>query len=405
MKKSIIMSAILCATLVSQAQWIRSNYQEAYRIWGMAVNDTNLYAAIWTRGIYRSNDDGQTWTMKSNGLTHTSVKCLESTNTHVYVAGWGVSRSGDYGENWADVNNGLLSLYTYSLAHTDDYIYVGSLGGYVYYSANNGDLWNAIPISNTDKGINKMVVLDTMLFAGTDGGGIFRTGNNGAHWEPVNNGLAGLTVYNLEMSGNKLYASTYWEGLYCSADHGETWVSIANNLPLAPDTYVLSIVIDGSTLFAGLSRQGVYVTQDQGITWYNISEGIGNQTINALEVSGNYLVAGTEATGIWYRPLADIYNYLEVQLKETDSGFSLGQNYPNPAKSLTTITFSVPYRTNVNMRLYDQSGALLATMADEYYSQGSHQAYFDAGKLPDGVYYYQLKAGPFISTRKLVLIK
>jgi hypothetical protein len=392
---------------IVNAQWIQSNAPNNYWIWGMSAEDTSCYAAVWTQGIYRSDNYGLTWTPKNNGINNLQIKRIEITDSCVYSAGWSVNRSNNQGENWTEVNNGLLSLYTYSLAHSDTYVYVGSLGGYVYYSSDNGDMWNPVPIPGIDSysSIVDMVVIDTMLFAGTENSGIYRTKDNGANWEPVSNGLTDLRILSLEASGTTLYTGTYFDKFFISTDYGENWINSTGNLPLTPGNTISAIALDGSVIFVGLRRGGVYISQDHGASWQIINEGLTNNNIMSLVVSGSNLIAGTEGYGIWYRSLSDIYNYLNIPAGDVSPGFSLSQNYPNPANTGTMICFNLPYRMHATLEIYNQSGNIAALLADGVLAAGPNKAFFDGSLLPNGVYYCRLTAGPFCQTMKIVLAK
>jgi FlgD Ig-like domain len=89
---------------------------------------------------------------------------------------------------------------------------------------------------------------------------------------------------------------------------------------------------------------------------------------------------------------------------------SLSQNYPNPFNPQTTIAFSVKERGRVRLAVYDVSGALVRTLANEDFAAGLHTATWDgrndAGQpVASGVYFYKLIAGDFSHTRKMVLLK
>lgn len=83
----------------------------------------------------------------------------------------------------------------------------------------------------------------------------------------------------------------------------------------------------------------------------------------------------------------------------------LEQNYPNPFNSTTTISFSLPRTMHVTLRVYDLTGREVGTLVDSNEEVGEHQIQFDANTLPSGVYFYQLRAGQFSETRKLLLIR
>ncbi len=84
---------------------------------------------------------------------------------------------------------------------------------------------------------------------------------------------------------------------------------------------------------------------------------------------------------------------------------SLEQNFPNPFNPSTTIGFSIPQSVFVTLRIYDVPGRLVATLAHEMFSAGSHSVVWEPNNLPGGVYFYRLDAGSFSQTRGLVLIK
>ena len=85
--------------------------------------------------------------------------------------------------------------------------------------------------------------------------------------------------------------------------------------------------------------------------------------------------------------------------------FVLGQNYPNPFNPLTTIKYGLPKDTKVQLLVYDVGGRLVAVVVDTLPARGYHEARFDGTNLASGVYFYTLKAGTFVDTKKFLLLK
>jgi|GEM_PF-6825151 len=90
--------------------------------------------------------------------------------------------------------------------------------------------------------------------------------------------------------------------------------------------------------------------------------------------------------------------------------FSLNQNYPNPFNPSTTITYSLSRSEMVNLEVYNTSGQKVQTLISVRKPAGNHSVKWDgnnnAGEpVASGVYYYQLKAGTFSATRKLLLLR
>jgi hypothetical protein len=78
---------------------------------------------------------------------------------------------------------------------------------------------------------------------------------------------------------------------------------------------------------------------------------------------------------------------------------------PNPFNPTATITYALPDRLPVTIRVYDAQGKLVSTLVDAEEVAGEHKAVFNAAGLASGVYYYRINAGPFTETRKVTLLK
>jgi|GEM_PF-3660246 len=90
--------------------------------------------------------------------------------------------------------------------------------------------------------------------------------------------------------------------------------------------------------------------------------------------------------------------------------FELNQNYPNPFNPSTKIKYFIPsennkYLNNVELKVYDLLGNIIAILVDKQQSPGSYEVEFIAGNLSSGVYFYILKVDQITQYRKMVLIK
>jgi hypothetical protein len=84
---------------------------------------------------------------------------------------------------------------------------------------------------------------------------------------------------------------------------------------------------------------------------------------------------------------------------------SLDQNYPNPFNSNTTIGWQLARSSRATLKIFDLVGREVAIPVNEQRPAGKYETEFNAATLPKGVYFYQMKAGEFIQTRKMVLMK
>ncbi|MCW8996897.1 MAG: T9SS type A sorting domain-containing protein [Psychromonas sp.] len=85
--------------------------------------------------------------------------------------------------------------------------------------------------------------------------------------------------------------------------------------------------------------------------------------------------------------------------------FNLSQNYPNPFNPTTTITYSIPKESQVNLKIYDVMGREVAVLVNGKQQAGAYEVKFDAASLASGTYFYKLTAGDFISVKKMALLK
>jgi hypothetical protein len=85
--------------------------------------------------------------------------------------------------------------------------------------------------------------------------------------------------------------------------------------------------------------------------------------------------------------------------------YYLFQNYPNPFNPSTKIKYSIPQSSQVVIKIFDVLGNEIVILVNEEKSVGNYTVEFNAASLPSGVYFYQLKAGDYIETKKMVLLK
>ncbi len=95
--------------------------------------------------------------------------------------------------------------------------------------------------------------------------------------------------------------------------------------------------------------------------------------------------------------------------------FYLHQNYPNPFNPVTKIKFTIPQADSplpgvtrgglITLKVYDILGRKITTLVNEAKQPGTYEIEFNAEGLPSGVYYYQLKSGSFIETKKMIILK
>jgi hypothetical protein len=135
---------------------------------------------------------------------------------------------------------------------------------------------------------------------------------------------------------------------------------------------------------------------------YMMSLDFGTGSFNSNRMPWPTYRQNVERTGIAPQPVPLGVNDKNVILP---AEFALFQNYPNPFNPNTTISFSLPQKEKVILKVFDILGRDIATLADEQLDPGIHHRKFSSIRINSGIYYYTLRAGNISQTKKMLLIK
>ncbi|MHB8580205.1 MAG: T9SS type A sorting domain-containing protein [Ignavibacteriaceae bacterium] len=89
----------------------------------------------------------------------------------------------------------------------------------------------------------------------------------------------------------------------------------------------------------------------------------------------------------------------------TPNTFKLYQNYPNPFNPTTILKYSIPKSSIVTIKVYDLIGREVAVLVNEEKPAGDYSITFNASNLASGIYFYNMQAGSFEKTQKMILLK
>ena len=140
-----------------------------------------------------------------------------------------------------------------------------------------------------------------------------------------------------------------------------------------------------------------------GFIYHNITAGLSNHYsfIDSNLKPGSYLyrlkIIDTE--GLFE------YSYtLKIDIN-MPLKFNLAQNYPNPFNPVTVIQFELPEKELVFLKIFDVLGVEVVTLINEEREAGVHEVTFNASSYSGGVFFYTLRAGNFVKTNKMFLLK
>jgi hypothetical protein len=130
---------------------------------------------------------------------------------------------------------------------------------------------------------------------------------------------------------------------------------------------------------------------------------------------GYWFNGGLDEIRIYNRPLStsevnDLYNQVTsienpAYKDEFPAKFDLFQNYPNPFNPSTIIILQIHELSFVTLKVYDVLGNEVVTLVNEEKPAGKYEVEFNGSELTSGIYFYQMKTGSFIETKKMILMK
>jgi choice-of-anchor A domain-containing protein/uncharacterized repeat protein (TIGR01451 family) len=380
------------------ASWTNvSSFSKGQIIYTLLYDSSSIYAGTTGGKIYKSIDNGTTWTLINTGMNASFIWSLLKTGSSFLAA----TDNGVYSYN--DTTWNLTSLSgkdVHSLTANGNTIYAGTWGFGIFKSNNNGTTWN-----NCNSGLDStsmvqsLTVNNGIILAGTIGSGLFKS-TDGSNWTKT--ACAYQSIQSLCSTNSAIYAGTYGDGLYKSVDGGSSFAKVTS---LAV-SYIYNIMTDiTGRIFVSSLTNGVFVSADNGATWNTL--GMGGFNVSSLMVNSKTsdVYAGTKAGTVYkISGLQTITGTTKVI--EVPKEFKLSQNYPNPFNPSTMINYSVAKAGLVTIKVYNILGKEITTLVNEEKSAGDYTVQFSAKSgYSSGVYFYRMQAGNFVQTKKLVLLK
>jgi len=385
------------------ATWLQTGALNNMMVQTIAVIDSNLIVGDnGQEGLFISRDNGNSYKEYYN-LNHSYTLCLKIKDSLIYAGtegggngSGGIFKSSDLGKNWNCI--GLNNIPIFSINYNPSYLFVGTDRG-VFRTSNEGASWNQVNNGIPYTRVNSLAVIDTVLFAGTNVG-TFKTVNNGNNW--TSNGLSDTAVTSILNIGNSLFAGTAF-GIFKNVPPDTTWIRIG-----FVDTVVYFLESKNNILFAQINS-GLFSSTNNGISWFSINDGFDKIPISSFAVGDTFMYAGSWGEGVWRRKLSEIISDAKYTENTFPSKFEISQNYPNPFNPSTKISFALPHRENVKLKIYNLLGEEIVMLFNDILEAGNYQVEWngenkDHQRVATGIYFYRIEAGKYSDVKKMLLI-
>lgn len=228
--------------------------------------------------------------------------------------------------------------------------------------------------------------------------------------------LTGASVGDVELAGTPIAGiTTDIDGQPRSADYPYRGAD-EGNIPIPVELISFSASSTASdvtinwTTATEVNTRSFEIERKTGEEWMNIASvaAAGNSTeLRSYTYKDASLSAGKYAYRLKIVDLDGTFKYSPVA--EVSIGipveYALEQNYPNPFNPSTMISYQLPAAGKVSLKVYDIVGNEVATLVNEFREAGHHSLKFNASSLTSGIYIYELRAGNFVQSKKLILVK
>ena len=363
--------------------------------------------------IYKTTNGGTFWELVYTPSV--SVYALSFINDSIgWCVGDSLYKTTDAGQNWTLLSSNVDGTILKMQFLNESVGWLSTFGGNNLYSTSDGgNSWNL-----------KLTSINDFWFTDMDNGWyntngkIFYTTNNGISWEEqysdMSNNLYSLYFMNPEFG-------------WAVKSNGKVLHTINGGTPVELTYFTSSITDKNLTLkwqtATETNNQGFEIqrSKDSKIEklqvlptgqagWENIGFVIGKGTTTEPQ-SYSFVDENLSAGEYQYRlkqfdfdGTFEYSNTIEVEIN-SPTKFSLEQNYPNPFNPSTSIQYAISSRQFVTLKVYDVLGKEVITLANEEKPGGMYNVQFTMNNLSSGIYFYQLKAGDYFETKKMILMK
>ena len=269
----------------------------------LTVSGTTLFAGTQS-GIWMTTDLGINWTaMSMSGVTNSSITDIYGYGDALLITTAGSLPTGVYRTHapWATYTSGLISLYTQKAFAFGGYMFMGGSSGNtcsMHRSSDNGRSWSRMDTNlPTSLSITAFAPIGTTLFIATSNQ-VYKTSDYGATWAVcTGTGLPTTQISAMIACGTNLICEPYNNDLYLSTNNGVSWTSIPTGITGSGIGWSFACI--GTTILATSSVQaGVYRTTNNGANWSLITSGITTARITSLTSDGTYFYAASDQAGI-----------------------------------------------------------------------------------------------------------
>jgi photosystem II stability/assembly factor-like uncharacterized protein len=380
-------SGLILYTSNGGANWIQQQSNTDRNIIDLFFLNEDLgWAVAWSEGILpfvtfilKTTDGGNNWTanqFRQNDILMYSIYFVDSLKGFTGGNPGAIFKTTDGGANWdtttiAPAPFAYFPILNFNFFNNEYGFACGGahdIAGVTWKTTNGGDFWVPIDTAYTPPDeIWDIFFIDSANVIGVGGDpelfgvGILRSSDAGETWKYNEIGLIGMARAISFRTDYECWSPVpIPESIIESKDTAKTWTFYA-----APDnSSIYDLVFPDSLTGYGVGEQGTIIKYK-----YPVIPTVTEEKSSAVK------------------------------------SFRLYQNFPNPFNPSTRIKYHIPENNFVSLIVYDVLGNEIEKIINNFQLAGNHEVSWTARNFPSGIYYYQLKAGSFTDSKKMILLR
>ena len=362
---------------------------------------------VGTNGIaFKTNDGGNTWQqmyIETFGGWLYSVRFVN--NNYGWAVGemFGqVAKTTDGGNYWFNQNIPTYYYIIDSYFSNENFGWCVGSNGTIVATSDGGNTWLTRTSGVTNELRDILFVNENSGWIAGFGGVILHSNNGGLSWSQQSSNTTD-DIYNI----NFVSESTGWavgeNGLILHTINGGIPVEL---IAFTGSIYENNIILNWETA-TETNNKGFEILRDGKVISFISGSGTSTEpqsySLTDEDVSpGTYTYSLVQ---IDFDGTRDRIGELQINMNNNVSEYSFAQNYPNPFNPSTTIKYSIPQTSQVQIKIFDILGNEIKTLLNEEKTAGIYQIEFDGSNIQSGIYFYRIFTGKFTETKKMVLMK
>ncbi len=415
------LSENLPALMVPPTDW---NFQPTGSMGHFNAICMDKNGAIWICGIddsyykgyiMKSTDGGEHW------ITQWSDSAYEVMDLSFYGDyGWAVvNQNQDYGQTLRSTDGGNTwnlygNLYEFNemlwcqfFDENNGYALEDYSGGNkLLKTTDSGKTWQRYSIKDYQYPLRGYFINSEIgWFTAGSGTDIMKTTNGGLNWVELPNVPSFSNLNAVFFINENVGWAVGNRGIILKTkDGGEHW--ILQTYSEEPDKELTNLFFINEKTGWAIGEKGlIKITRNGGNNWFEIEAPTCNwlNDIYFIDENNGWIVG---ENGVILKTSNGGLTFVENTTSSiVINNYLLEQNFPNPFNPNTTISYSIPKSAKVELKVFNLLGQEIATLVNEEKSPGNYEVNFNASNLPSGVYIYKMKAGEYVQTRKMILLK